>query len=404
MNLFQVTLRNVKRPMVSKVVDVRAQNKDQAVLLAARSGFRVALVKAISSGSTTKNSAKGIGKREMIKMFRGLASMLKGNINTADALKYYAQGLPDVQIQGALMNIRTRLEAGMPPHVAFSRERKFDPMIITMIEAGADAGQLHKAFTAMARRLKTEMVFASKVRNAILVPSLVILFQIVLFIWCQVGIVPEVEETLSGIGADPDPLSKFFFSLSHFVQLVWPFFIVALISFIVALFRSANLRHNLLEFGMRKWTLLRQLVMGLRQSAYLGALQMLYSSGVNLARAAKLSARVLERTPVYQPLVEASESYESSGLPFAEALKRKNVLDPQVVHMIGIGEKSASLPEQLEMLRDIYEEDTAQAMEDFTQIVNLITLLIAVFLIGTVFAGAMLPIFLMGPAMMQQAG
>jgi len=40
-------------------------------------------------------------------------------------------------------------------------------------------------------------------------------------------------------------------------------------------------------------------------------------------------------------------------------------------------------------------------MADFTQIINFITLAIAVVIIGFVFAGAMLPIFLMGPRMMQ---
>ena len=126
-------------------------------------------------------------------------------------------------------------------------------------------------------------------------------------------------------------------------------------------------------------------------------------NGIDLSRASRLSARVVARTPLYEPLVEASDLYETSGLPFAEALKKKAVFDPQVVHMIGIGEKSASLPEQLEMLRDIYEDDTSQAMTDFTQIINLITLLIACILIGAVFAGAMLPIFLMGPRMMDSA-
>jgi type II secretory pathway component PulF len=403
MNQFRVTLRNVKRPQVSKVVDVEAQNRDQAVQLATKAGFRVALVKAMPGGQKSARARKMISKKEAIKFFRGMSSMLKGNINTADALKYYAEGLPDPTLQGALMNIRSRVEAGMPAHVAFAKERLFDPVVITMVEAGSEAGQLHEAFSSMARRFKIEIAFASKLRNVIMVPSIVILFQIVLFIWCQIGIVPQVEETLKGVGATPDPVSKFFFSMSHFVQLVWPFFIIALVSFIVALFRSANLRNGLIAFFMSKWKLLRSLVMGLRQSAYLGMLQMLYSNGIDLSRASRLSARVVARTPLYEPLVEASDLYETSGLPFAEALKKKAVFDPQVVHMIGIGEKSASLPEQLEMLRDIYEDDTSQAMTDFTQIINLITLLIACILIGAVFAGAMLPIFLMGPRMMENA-
>lgn len=398
---FQVTLRNIKRPEQSKVIDVQALNREQAALLGARAGFRVALVKMLPNGQKKTLTRRNISKKDLIKLFRALASMLKANISTADALMYYAQGLPDPALQGSLMSIRNRLEAGLAVHVAFAKERKFDPTMITMIEAGADAGQLHQAFSSMARRIKVEMGFASKLRNALLVPCLVILFQIGLFIWSQISVVSQVENTLKSVRQEPDALSKVIFAFSHVVQMFWPFFIIALTSFIVALFRSANLRQNLLNFLMKKWKLLEKLVMGLRQSAYLGTLQMLYANGINLARAAMLSAKVVQGTPTYAPLVEAGQLYESSGLPFAEALKKRPVLDPQVMHMIGIGERSASLPDQLEMLRDIYEEDTAAIMADFTQIINFITLAIAMFLIGLVFAGAMLPIFLMGPGMME---
>jgi len=400
MNAFQVTLRNIERPEVSKTLDVMALNRDQAALLCAKPGFRVAIVKPISGTATKSTTNRPVSKKDAVKLFRGISSMLKANISTADALLYYAQGLPDPALQGSLISIRNRLEAGMPVHVAFAKERKFDPTIITMIEAGADAGQLHEAFTSMARKLKVEMAFASKMRNALMVPCLVILFQIGLFIWSQISVVSQVEGTLKSIRQEPDSLSKAIFSLSHFVQAVWPFFIIALTAFIVGLFRSAPLRRYLLNFFMARWRLLHKLMMGLRQTAYIGTLQMLYANGINLARAAMLSAKVVQETPIYEPLLKAGQIYESSGLPFAEALKKNPVLDPQVVHMIGIGEKSASLPEQLEMLRDIYEEDTAQLMSDFTQVINFITLAMAMFLIGLVFAGAMLPIFLMGPRMM----
>ncbi|WP_050024013.1 type II secretion system F family protein [Verrucomicrobium sp. BvORR034] len=400
MNGFQVTLRNIKKPEVSKVIAVEALNRDQASLLAAREGFRVALVKPLPSSHQRSQTNRPISTKDAIKLFRGLASMLRANISTADALLYYAQGLPDPALQGSLISIRNRLEAGLPVHIAFAKERKFDSTIITMIEAGADAGQLHEAFSSMARKLKVEMMFASKLRNALMVPCLVILFQIVLFIWSQVSVVSQVEGTLKSIRQEPDPLSKVIFSFSHVVQMTWPFFIIALTAFIVGLFRSKELRARLLHFFMSRWRLLTKLVMGLRQTAYVGTLQMLYANGINLARAATLAAKVVQETPIYTPLLTSAQIYESSGLPFAEALKKNAVLDPQVIHMIGIGEKSASLPEQLEMLRDIYEEDTAQTMSDFTQIINFITLAMAMCLIALVFAGAMLPIFLMGPRMM----
>lgn len=401
MNSFQVTLRNIKRPEVSKVVECEAPNREQAALLAGKSGFRVVLVKKNTSATKKHKRTKGVPRKELIKLFRGLASMLKANISTSDALLYYSQGLPDPELQSTLMNIRNRLESGMPVHIAFAKEQKFDGTIITIIEAGADAGQLGEAFFSLARRIKIELMFASKLRSALLVPSLVILFQIGLFIYSQVFVVSQVEETLKSVRQEPDQVSVAIFSVSHVVQKTWPVFVICLLTFIVTLLRSADYRQKLLLFLMKYWRLLTKLVMGLRQSAYIGTLQMLYSNGINLARASALSARVLQGTPMYPDFIKASQVYESSGVPFAEALKRNTALDPQVIHMIGIGERSASLPQQLELLRDIYEEDTAAIMADFTQVINFITLAMAVVLIGFVFAGSMLPIFLMGPRMMQ---
>lgn len=401
MNTFQVTLRHTERPDISKVLDLEAPNREQAAVLAARPGFRVALVKPLKGVKKSARARAGIPRKELIKLFRGLASMLKANISTSDAILYYAQGLPDPALQAALMNIRNRLEAGLPVHAAFAKEQCFDTTIITIIEAGADSGQLGEAFSSLARRIKIEMLFASKLRSALLVPSLIILFQIGLFIYSQVYVVAQVEDTLKSVRQEPDPLSKAIFSISHFVQMTWPFFVIALTAFLVSLFRSASLRQRLLIFLMGRWQLLKKLVMGLRQSAWIGTLQMLYANGINLARASTLSARVLQGTPMYDDFVRAANIYETSGVPFAESLRRHTELDPQVVHMIGIGEKSASLPQQLELLRDIYEEDTATIMSDFTQVINFITLAMAVVLIGFVFTGSMLPIFLMGPRMMQ---
>jgi type II secretory pathway component PulF len=69
--------------------------------------------------------------------------------------------------------------------------------------------------------------------------------------------------------------------------------------------------------------------------------------------------------------------------------------------MLSIGEKSASLDSQLEMLSEMYEEDAQNHMAAFAATVSFIVLIIAVSLIAAVFIGTFLPIFMMGPKMMQ---
>ncbi len=400
MALFQVTLRNARQPSLAKTVKVQAANRERASLEAAREGFLVALVKPIGSEARSPKATKSLSSMELVKMFRGLASMLKAKITAVDALLYYAQGLPNSDVQTCLHNVRERMESGIPIHLAFAKEDKFESTIITVLEAGADAGQLSQAFSSLAHRIKTELTFTQKLRSALLVPCLVIIFQIGLFIWSQTSVVPKVEATIKDIHQSPDGLSQFIFSISHGVQATWPFAVGCMIIVGIAVMRSDAFRRTMLHFFMRRWLLLRQMVMGLRQSAWVGTLQMLYANGITLDRASILAAKVMEGTPMYAGLLRASKEYETTGIPFGEALRRNTVLDPQVIHMMGIGEKSASLLQQLELLRDIYEEDTAAYMNDFTEVINFLTLVIAVFLIGLVFSGAMLPIFLMGPKMM----
>ena len=69
--------------------------------------------------------------------------------------------------------------------------------------------------------------------------------------------------------------------------------------------------------------------------------------------------------------------------------------------MMSIGERSASIDNQLKMLADMYEEESENYMNDFTQVLNFVVLLMAVSLIAAVFIGTFLPFFLMGPKMMQ---
>ena len=71
--------------------------------------------------------------------------------------------------------------------------------------------------------------------------------------------------------------------------------------------------------------------------------------------------------------------------------------------MLAIGEKSASLDVQLGMLSEMFEEDAEQLMDDFSQFVSFIVMIIAVLLIAAVFLGTFMPIFMMGPQMMQEA-
>src|SRR5688572_16284966 len=72
-----------------------------------------------------KSSTKPFTKKELVSLFRGLGSMLRAQINTADALKYYSHGLPNKPMVEALSKIGNDINAGMNIHEAFRRTGRF---------------------------------------------------------------------------------------------------------------------------------------------------------------------------------------------------------------------------------------------------------------------------------------
>jgi type II secretory pathway component PulF len=340
-------------------------------------------------------------KKDLIHLFRGLSSMLKAQINTSDALKYYGHGLPNKVMAATLEQIRLDTESGMSIHEAFRKTNRFDDMTIGLIQAGGDSGQLNRAFRELADRLKAELYFKKQVRKAVLLPGIVISVLIGAFIVSQVKIVPQVEGMLEQVRQAPDGLTAIAFKVSHATRILWPFAVLSALVVGVLIWRSEGTRNVITSIAMSKWRLLSQLIMSLRQMTFLSTMELLYSNGINLSKSMRVAANSVKSTPLFPEIRNAAEQYEHSGVPLSLAFSKFTSVDEQVVHMMSIGERSASIDNQLKMLADMYEEESENYMNDFTQVLNFVVLLMAVSLIAAVFIGTFLPIFLMGPKMMQ---
>jgi type II secretory pathway component PulF len=342
--------------------------------------------------------------KELIKLCRGMSSMLRANINTADALKYYGNGHPSPFVRATLKTVRDYIETGQPAYAAFAKSGKFDDKFISLIRAGTDAGQLDQAFESIAGRLKKEAEFKSKMRKATMLPCIIIFALIMLFIGAQLKIIPEIEKIIRDVGQEPDTLSGILFKMSHITKKVWVFVVGGIVGAVATFLMVPKVRNAVTFFLMARWRLLRKLVMGMRQLLFLGTMEMLHSNGINLSKAVEISAESLKGTPMYEELLNAGKRYLETGLPFSEAVRKFTSCDPQVAHLISIGERSSSLGQQLKLLTNMYEEDVDQIVADFAQIVNIFVLIAAAVLITMVFIGAFLPIFLMGPKMMNGQG
>jgi type II secretory pathway component PulF len=302
-------------------------------------------------------------------------------------------------LRKTLQSVAAGVDRGDDNHKAFAATGRFDSTFIGLVKAGTMASNLSAALRALARRMKTNSDFQGKLRKALLTPCGVVVFLWCLLIYSMTGLVPNVEKMLKDMRVEPDPFSGAVFAFSHFFGAVYVPTTIITIIFLVLCWRSLSFRLILFKLLLSRWKLLRGIVMGFRQLTFLGTFEMLIANNIPIADALDTSARTLKNTPHEKELLEAKAKV-ALGMNLGEAIRKFSTFDSQLSHMIEIGEKASNLAEQLSLLRDLYEEETAQRIELFTGLVGLVSKVATVALIAGIYLGTYLPIIMAGVKMM----
>jgi type IV pilus assembly protein PilC len=354
--------------------------------------------KAIAS-KESKKGAKPFPTKPLIVMCNSVAAMLDAQIPLPRALEFYNARLTKADLKQTLKSIAAAVDRGDENHKAFAATGRFDPTFIGLVKAGTMASNLSAALRALARRMKTNIEFRGKLRKALLTPCGVIAFQWCLLIYSMTGLVPNVEKMLKDMRAQPDAFSGAVFAFSHFFQATYIPATIGILAFLAVCWRCRPFREMLVKAIMSRWKLLRRIIMGFRQLTLIGTFEMLITNNIPIADSLATCARSLKNTPFEKELLEV-KSKVALGMNLGEAIRKYTGVDPQLSHMVEIGEKASNLPEQLRLLRDLYEEETSQQIEFFTGMVGLLSKIITVALIGGIYLASYLPIISAGVKMM----
>jgi type II secretory pathway component PulF len=354
---------------------------------------------AVKAATEKQKKATPFPRKQLIVLCNSVAAMLDAQIPLPRALEFYNARVNKEDLRKTLQAVAAGVDRGDDNHKAFAATGRFDSTFIGLVKAGTMASNLSAALRALARRMKTNADFQGKLRKALLTPCGVLVFLWCLLIYSMTGLVPNVEKMLKDMRVEPDTFSAVVFAFSHFFQAVYIPTTIATIIFLLLCWRSRSFRDMMFKLLLSRWKLLRAIVMGFRQLTFLGTFDMLIANNIPIADALDTAARTLKNTPHEKELLEA-KSKVALGMNLGEAIRKYATFDPQLSHMVEIGEKASNLSEQLRLLRDLYEEETAQRIEFFTGFVGLVSKVATVTLIAGIYLGTYLPIIMAGVKMM----
>src|SRR5580704_12938469 len=383
----------------NRTVKVVAADSKSARQIAETEGWSA--IQAVPVADSRTKRVTPFPRKPLIVMCKSLAAMLDAQIPLPKALDFYNAHLTREDLQLTLKSIAVAVDRGDEVHKAFAATGRFDSTFVGLVRAGTMSSNLSGALRALARRMKINADFQSSIRKALLTPLVILAFLWLILIYSMTGLVPGVEKMLTDMRVDPDPFSGAIFAFSHFYKIIYVPATIGIILFALACWRSLMFRTLIFNFLLR-WKLLRQIILGFRQLTFIGTFEMLLSNNVPISDALDTCAITVKNTPLQQELLTV-KAQMALGLNLGEAIRKYTSVDPQLSHMLEIGEKSSNLTEQLRLLRDLYEEETAQRIEFFTGFVGVASKVLTVSIIAMIYIGTYMPIVLAGPKMMNPA-
>src|ERR1700736_3985847 len=402
MATYVVTLKHAfgktgKAKIENRTVKVVASDSKAARQIAESEGWSA--IQAVPAADSQKRRLSPFPRKPLIVMCKSLAAMLDAQIPLPKALEFYSAHLTREDLRLTLRSIGVAVDRGDEVHKAFAATRRFDSTFIGLVRAGTMSSNLSGALRALARRMKINADFQSKIRKAILTPLCILVFLWLILIYSMTGLVPSVEKMLSDMHVSPDPFSGAIFAFSHFFSAIYVPASIGIIVFAIALWRSLEFRTLIFTFLLKHWKLLRLIILGFRQLTFIGTFEMLLSNNVPISDALETCARTVKNTPLEKELMTVKRQM-SLGLNLGAAIRKYTSVDTQLSHMLEIGEKASNLSEQLRLLRDLYEEEATQRIEFFTGFVGVASKVLTVSVIAMIYIGTYMPIVLAGPKMM----
>ena len=123
-------------------------------------------------------------------------------------------------------------------------------------------------------------------------------------------------------------------------------------------------------------------------------LSILLSSGVPLLRALDIVKKIVNNLVIADAIEDAKVAIRA-GKSVAEPFRKSRIFPPMVIHMIAVGESSASLEDMLFKVAQAYEDEVETTVGALTSVLEPLMILVMGGIVAFIVVSVLLPIFQM---------
>ena len=336
-----------------------------------------------------------VPKKILLNMLNQMALMMKAGVSLLVAMDVMVDGQRDRTFRAILREMKRDLLSGMNVSASMAKFRAFPEMVVSMVRSGEENGRLDTAFERCAAIEESEMELSSKLRSAMIYPSLLLGLTVVLIVVLNTMVLPGFSGIFRQFGADLPALTKGVIAVSNFIVTRW-YVIVGAAAAAVASYKLARRFSN--GFVLRTDALkLRLPVLGqvLRLSLlsrFSRVMASLIEAGVNVVRSLEIAGDVIPNRLIQSQLGRIVEDVKV-GVAINASMARFPTFDPLFVSMMRAGEESGMIGDSFGKMAELYDRRAGESTKRMTALMEPIMTIVVAVIIGTVIISIVMPMF-----------
>lgn len=325
-----------------------------------------------------------------------MEQLTRSGVSILDGLVDLRGSVESPQFRSVVANLIDDIETGKRLSSAMAEcPSAFDEMIVNLIKAGEESGQLPEVFKSLTDMLKWQDELISTTKKILMLPAFLGIVIVLVVGFLMVYLVPQLISFIEGIGQELPLHTKALVATSNFCVQYWyllsigPVLFFILLKFLSSI--SENFRYRLDGLKLRVWKIgpvLKKIIL----SRFANLFAMMYKSGIPVLQCIEITERTINNFTIQAALAQVREDIQE-GKGVSDSFHNTGLFPPLVVRMLRIGETTGKLDDALLNVRYFYDRDVKDSIETVQALIQPIMTVFLGALLGWVMMSVMGPVY-----------
>ena len=338
---------------------------------------------------------KRIKDKDFIMFNQELVALLRAGYPIVKSLELITSRTNNVHLKELLNKIEAAVRSGKALSEAFAPyERESSKVYIAALMAGEQSGNLPGTIGRYLDYAKVITQTKSRIKSALVYPTVLIVFALVLMGILVNFILPRFSGFYSDFGAQLPGITRVLISLATALRAATPFVLVALVISALVLARLRKREKVLLTLEKLKLKIpyFRRIRLETAISLFSRTLGLLLEAGITLLPALPVACQAIPNKFLVRRTRHVQEDIRNGG-SLSDSLGRTGFFTPLATDMIRIGENSANLHGMLREVADVYDQRIQAKVDTFVSLIEPVIIIFMGLLVAMMLLSVYLPIF-----------